>query len=85
MALQIHELCGHPVELDRAMGMEASFAGTSFMTMDKLGKLKYGSDLVNIYADATIPQGLGSFKYDDEGVPAQRFDIIKEGVLPSTT
>lgn len=81
VALQIHESCGHPVELDRAMGMEASFAGTSFMTLDQLGKLKYGSDLVNIYADATIPQGLGSFKYDDEGVPAQRFDIIKEGVF----
>ncbi len=81
MALQIHESCGHPVELDRAMGMEASFAGTSFMTLDKLDKLKYGSDIVNIVADATLPKGLGTFKYDDEGVPAQRFDIIQEGVF----
>jgi TldD protein len=81
MALQVHESCGHPVELDRAMGMEASFAGTSFMTLDKLGSLKYGSDIVNIVADATLPNGLGSFKYDDEGVPAQRFDVIREGIF----
>ena len=81
LALQIHESCGHPVELDRALGMEASFAGTSFMTPDKLDELKYGSDIVNIVADATIPNGLGSFKYDDEGVPAQRFDIVREGVF----
>jgi TldD protein len=81
VALQIHESCGHPIELDRVMGMEASFAGTSFMTLDQLDKLKYGSDIVNIVGDATIPQGLGSFKYDDEGVPAQRFDIVKDGVF----
>jgi TldD protein len=81
VALQIHESCGHPIELDRVMGMEASFAGTSFMTLDKLDNLKYGSDIVNIVADATLPNGLGSFKYDDEGVPAQRFDVIKEGVF----
>jgi TldD protein len=81
LALQIHESCGHPVELDRALGMEASFAGTSFMTPDKLDELQYGSPLVNLVADATIPDGLGSFKYDDEGVPAQRFDIVREGVF----
>ena len=81
MALQVHESCGHPIELDRVMGMEASFAGTSFITLDKLDKLKYGSDIVNIVGDATLSKGLGSFKYDDEGVPAQRFDIIKEGVF----
>jgi TldD protein len=81
VALQIHESCGHPTELDRVLGMEASFAGTSFMTPDKLDKLKYGSDIVNIVGDATLPNGLGSFKYDDEGVPAQRFDIIKEGIF----
>jgi TldD protein len=81
VALQIHESCGHPIELDRVMGMEASFAGTSFMTLDKLNNLKYGSDIVNIVGDATIPNGLGSFKYDDEGVPAQRFDIIQNGVF----
>jgi TldD protein len=81
VALQIHESCGHPVELDRALGMEASFAGTSFMTTDQLDKLQYGSPIVNLVADATIPDGLGSFKYDDEGVPAQRFDIVREGVF----
>jgi TldD protein len=81
VALQIHESCGHPVELDRALGMEASFAGTSFMTPDLLDKLQYGSPIVNLVADATIPDGLGSFKYDDEGVPAQRFDIVREGVF----
>ena len=81
VALQIHESCGHPTELDRALGMEASFAGTSFMTPDKLNNLKYGSDLVTIVADATLPNGLGSFGFDDEGVPAQRFDIIRDGVF----
>ena len=81
VALQIHESCGHPVELDRAMGMEASFAGTSFMTLDKLDHLKYGSDIVTIVGDATLPNGLGSFGYDDEGVPAQRFDIIQNGMF----
>jgi TldD protein len=81
VALQIHESCGHPIELDRVMGMEASFAGTSFMTLDKLDNLKYGSDIVNIVGDATLPNGLGSFKYDDEGVPAQRFNIIENGVF----
>jgi len=81
VALQIHESCGHPIELDRVMGMEASFAGTSFMTLEKLNNLKYGSDIVNIVGDATIPNGLGSFKYDDEGVPAQRFDIVQNGVF----
>ena len=81
VALQIHESCGHPIELDRVMGMEASFAGTSFMTLDQLNNLKYGSDIVNIVADATIPEGLGSFAYDDEGVPAQRFNIVENGVF----
>lgn len=81
VALQIHESCGHPIELDRVMGMEASFAGTSFMTLEKLDNLKYGSDIVNIVGDATAPNGLGSFAYDDEGVPAQRFDIVKEGIF----
>jgi TldD protein len=79
LALQVHESCGHPVELDRVYGMEASFAGTSFMTTDLLGKLQYGSPIVNIVADATSPRGLGSFGYDDEGVPAQRTPIIEQG------
>ncbi len=81
LALQVHESCGHPIELDRVFGTEASYAGTSFITVDKLGSLQYGSKLVNIVADATAPGGLGSFGYDDEGVPAQRSDIVKDGVF----
>jgi len=81
MALQVHESCGHPTELDRVLGTEISLAGGSFMTPDKLNKLKYGSEIVNITADATIPGGLGSFGYDDEGVKAQRAPIIKDGVF----
>jgi len=79
LILQLHESCGHPVELDRALGLELSFAGGSFLTPDKLGKFRYGSKLVNITADATTPQGCGTFGYDDEGVPAQRVPIIREG------
>jgi TldD protein len=81
LALQIHESCGHPTELDRALGMELSFAGGSFLTPDQLGKLRYGSEKVTIIADATIPGALGSFGYDDEGVPAQRWPIIEEGLF----
>ena len=79
VALQVHESCGHPIELDRVLGDEASFAGTSFLTPDKLNNFYYGSEYVNITADATLPGGLGSFAYDDEGVPAQRADIVKNG------
>ncbi|MGB8648567.1 MAG: TldD/PmbA family protein [Anaerolineae bacterium] len=79
VALQIHESCGHPIELDRVLGSEASYAGTSFLTPDKLNNFSYGSELVNITADATIPGALGTFGYDDEGVPAQRADIVKNG------
>lgn len=81
MAIQIHESIGHPIEYDRVLGMEASFAGTSFLTPEKLNKLKYGSDIVNVFADATIPYGLGSFAYDDEGVPGQRVPIIDKGLF----
>jgi TldD protein len=81
LALQLHESCGHPIELDRVLGTEASFAGTSFLTPDKLGTFRYGSEAVNINADATLPGGLGSFAYDDEGVPAQRTDIVREGLF----
>ncbi|MFB3917439.1 MAG: TldD/PmbA family protein [Terriglobales bacterium] len=83
LALQIHESIGHPIELDRVLGMEANFAGMSFLTLDKLQNLRYGSDLVNVVADAT-PQhgpGLGTFAYDDEGVPAQCTSIIKNGLF----
>ncbi len=81
MALQIHESCGHPSELDRVFGTEASYAGTSFLTTDKLGVFRYGSERVNITADATIPGGLGSFGYDDEGVPAQRVPLVDGGLF----
>jgi TldD protein len=81
VALQIHESCGHPTELDRVFGTEASFAGTSFLTTDKLDTLRYGSEIVNIDADATAPGGLGTFGYDDEGVPAQNVPLISNGIL----
>jgi TldD protein len=81
VALQIHESCGHPSELDRVFGTEASFAGTSFLTTDKLGTLRYGSEIVHIDADATAPGGLGTFGFDDEGVPAQKVPIIEGGIL----
>ena len=79
LALQIHESCGHPIELDRVLGSEASFAGTSFLTPDQLGVLQYGSPVVNIVADASLPRGLGTFGWDDEGTPAERFPIIEQG------
>lgn len=81
LGLQIHESVGHPIELDRVLGMEANFAGTSFLTLEKLGQLRYGSDLVNIVADARQEHGpgLGTFAFDDEGVPAQCTPIITQG------
>jgi TldD protein len=79
MVLQVHESCGHPTELDRVMGTEASYAGTSFLTLDKLNNFQYGSELVTIVADATSPGGLGTFGWDDEGVPAQRKYLVKNG------
>ena len=81
MALQIHESCGHAAELDRVLGYEASYAGTSFLTPEKLGKFRYGSKIVNLTADATIPGGLGTFGYDDEGVPAKRVFLVKDGIF----
>ena len=81
MVLQVHESCGHPTELDRVLGTEASYAGTSFMTIDKLNKLRYGSDIVNIVADATVTGGLGTFGWDDEGVPGQRIYLIDKGTF----
>ena len=81
IALQVHESIGHPTELDRVLGDEAAFAGTSFLTLEDLGVLRYGSDLVTVTADATVPGSLGSFGYDDEGVPAQRDYIVKDGIL----
>src|SRR5262249_25424515 len=81
LGLQIHESIGHPIELDRVLGQEANFAGTSFLTLDKLNTLKYGTEIVNVVADARLEHGpgLGTFAYDDEGVPAQCTDVIKDG------
>ena len=79
LALQIHESCGHAVELDRALGDEAAFAGTSFLTPDLLHDFRYGSEQVNITADSTSATGLGTFGWDDEGLPAQATDIIRNG------
>jgi len=79
LGLQIHESCGHPIELDRVFGTEAAFAGTSFLTPEKYNVLQYGSPIVNIVSDAVTPTGLGTYGYDDEGVPAQTTDIVKDG------
>ena len=81
MELQVHESIGHAVELDRVLGMEESYAGSSFVSPGDRGMLRYASDLVSITADATIPGGLGSFGWDDEGVPAQRVPIIVDGTF----
>jgi len=83
LGLQIHESVGHPIELDRVLGMEANFAGTSFLTLDKLRTLRYGSDLVNVVADARQEHGpgLGTFGFDEEGVPAQSTPIITNGLF----
>ncbi|MBV9616044.1 MAG: TldD/PmbA family protein [Ktedonobacteraceae bacterium] len=82
VALQVHESCGHPIELDRVLGMEAGFVGKSFLTTDKLNNnYHYGSDVVNIVADATTPGALGTFGWDDEGVPAQSTPIVTNGIF----
>jgi TldD protein len=81
LALQVHESIGHPVELDRVLGMEAAYAGTSFLTPADRGHLRYGSDQITITADATIDGALGSFGYDDEGVAAQREVVIDSGIF----
>jgi TldD protein len=80
MALQIHESVGHAVELDRILGWEAAFAGTSWLDLDRLGSLRFGSSLMNITADASLPGALGSFGYDDEGTPARPVDIVRDGM-----
>ncbi len=80
VALQVHESVGHPTELDRVYGWEAAYAGTSFLKSTDLGT-RYGSELMNISADPTTPRGLGSFGFDDEGVPARREAIVEAGIL----
>lgn len=81
LALQIHESIGHPVELDRVFGTEAAFAGKSFVKPEMMDNFRYGSDIVNITADATIPHAFGGFAYDDEGIKAKRVHIIKDGIF----
>jgi TldD protein len=79
--LVIHESIGHATELDRALGYEAAYAGTSFATFDKLGSLKYGSPVMNVTGDRTVEYGLATIGYDDEGVQTQTWDIVRDGVL----
>ncbi|MFC8846923.1 MULTISPECIES: TldD/PmbA family protein [unclassified Micromonospora] len=79
LALQIHESVGHAIELDRILGWEAAFAGTSWLDLAQLGSLRYGSELMNVTIDPTIPGALGSFGFDDEGSPAVRRDAVREG------
>jgi len=79
LGLQIHESCGHAIELDRVLGSEAAYAGTSFLTTDKLNNFQYGSEQVNITADSVRLPGLGSYGWDDEGVPAQSTPVVENG------
>ena len=79
--LTIHESIGHATELDRALGYEAAYAGTSFATLDKLNSLAYGSPVMNVTGDRTVEHGLATIGYDDEGVATQQFDIVKDGTL----
>jgi TldD protein len=81
VTLQLHESVGHPTELDRVLGFEAAYAGTSFLQPSDRGSLRYGSEDMNVTADPTTPGGLGTFAFDDEGVPAERLPIVSEGVL----
>ena len=79
--LTIHENVGHPLELDRVLGYEANYAGTSFATLDKRGSFRWGSDQVTLFADKTQPGSLGAVGYDDEGVKCRRWDLVKDGIL----
>ena len=81
LGLQVHESVGHAVELDRVLGREASYAGTSFVPADGIGSLRFGSEHVNVTADATNPGGLGTFRWDDEGVEGRPVPIVRDGVL----
>jgi TldD protein len=81
IALQIHESCGHPSELDRVLGLEENYAGRSFLTPEKYGKFRYGSDKVTLMADSTVPGGLATMGYDDDGVRAQRWPIVQNGIF----
>ncbi len=81
LGLQLHESVGHALELDRVLGGEASYAGTSFVPADGIGSMRFGSELMNVTADATLPGALGSFRWDDEGVEAQAVPLVRDGML----
>lgn len=81
LSLTIHESCGHPSELDRVLGYEANYAGTSFLTTEKLGTFRYGSRYVNLVADNTEPETLAATGYDDDGVSCQQWDVIRDGIF----
>ena len=81
LSLTMHESCGHPSELDRALGYEANYAGTSFLTTEKRGIFRYGSSCVNLVADNTELDTLAATGYDDDGVSCQKWDIVREGVF----
>ena len=81
MVLQIHESIGHPLELDRILGDERNYAGTSFVTLDMFGSYQYGSELLNVTFDPTVAGEIASYGYDDDGTPAERTYLIKDGIL----
>ncbi|MPZ71843.1 MAG: TldD/PmbA family protein [Nitriliruptorales bacterium] len=81
VALQVHESVGHPLELDRILGYEAAYAGTSWVAVNDVDRLRYGSELVNLTLDSTTPKALGTYGYDDEGVPAGRHTLVEQGML----
>ena len=81
LGLTIHESIGHSTELDRALGYEANFAGTSFLTTDKLGRFRVGSEIVNVYGDRILPRALSTCGYDDDGVKTKRWHILKDGIF----
>ena len=81
LGLTIHESIGHSTELDRALGYEANFAGTSFLTTDKLGRFRVGSEIVNVYGDRILPRALSTCGYDDDGVKTKRWHLLKEGIF----
>ncbi|MDD4277778.1 MAG: TldD/PmbA family protein, partial [Candidatus Cloacimonetes bacterium] len=81
LGLTMHESVGHPTELDRVLGWEADYAGVSFATPEKLKNFRYGSEIVNFVGDNTLPEGLATHGFDDDGVPGQKWHIIKDGIL----
>lgn len=81
VSLLVHESCGHPTELDRVLGWEAAFAGNSFLMPEMRGSFRYGSPLVNMTADSLLPGGCGTFGWDEEGTPAQRSPIVRDGIF----